>query len=340
MSNRWMRRGAALMAAMVLALGAGCAAGASTPEVAPVPANGEQGKPQNPQDGTDDRMVIRTKTLRLEVSETGAAMDAVRERTRARGGTVSEMRVATEGDGGIYRTPQDGSGDGALLRGWITVRIPTAAYEDFVKDVTGIGTVKYQAETATDVTEQHVDLSARLKNFQAQEVKLREFFDAAKDVKDMLAIEAELARVRGEIESMDAQVKSLERQAAMATVTVELAMPQPLTPTGSWGFGEPIADGLRGAASLLGGLLTTIIATAPIWLLGLLLFFPIRSWRRRRRANAPQPALVPLFPQPMASPSDQRAAWPADEAPPAPGDGERAAEAVESSDSPSEPVEK
>ena len=211
-----------LMSAVLSACGAGGAmeggmdSGGAMPQAAE-PAGALAAAPEQGGDGTgDERMVIRTKVLRLEVASTPDAVAKVRDLTRTHSGTVEAMQVATDNDEWIYRNDENGYGDGTALRGWVTVRVPSASYEQFVADVTAVGTVKYQSEASEDVTQQHVDQSARLDNLRAQEKRLRDFFDAAKDVKEMLSIEQELGRVRGDIESLDAQVKFLERQAAMA----------------------------------------------------------------------------------------------------------------------------
>ncbi len=257
----------------------------------------EEGMPEEDGGDEDGRMLIRTKTLRLEVESTPDALDQVRDLARSHDGSVTDMQVATE-DEWIYR--YDEHGDGAALRGWVTVRVPVAEFDAFVAEAGQIGRITYQSEATTDVTQEHVDLSARLENLRAQEVRLREFFDAAEDVKDMLAIEKELGRVRGEIESLDAQVTYLERQAAMATVTVELVEPRAVVRPGgeSWGFLDAITDGIRGAAAVLTGALTFLIATSPIWLAALVLFFPVRAWlRRRRRGPVTTPSPPPEDPE-------------------------------------------
>ncbi len=107
----------------------------------------------------------------------------------------------------------------------------------------------------------------------------------------MLAIEQELARVRGEIESMQAQITYLENQAALATLTVSLSQPGALVSpaAGGWGFSEAIRDGVRAAAAVVRGLITMLLAFSPVILLGVLLFFAIRAIvvrRRKRRAEA------------------------------------------------------
>ncbi|MDZ4655476.1 MAG: DUF4349 domain-containing protein [Coriobacteriia bacterium] len=241
-----------------------------------------------------DRLIIRNKTVRLEVEKVDEAISALEKLASKHDGIITAMQVATDDETPIYRYDEISYSDGAALRGYVTVRVPVDKYEAFLEGVSGIGTVLYQAESADDVTQQHVDMTARLENLRAEEVRLREFFDAANKVEEMLAIERELSRVRGEIESLDAQVKYLERQAAMATVTIDLTEPKPLVrPSGDdWGFGQAITDGFRGAAGVIRVAIALIIATAPLWLLAVIAFFAIRTVLRRRshrhaKATAP-----------------------------------------------------
>ncbi|MHB1341609.1 MAG: DUF4349 domain-containing protein [Coriobacteriia bacterium] len=234
-----------------------------------------------------DRLIIRNKTLRLEVEAVNDAIEQVRGVAKKHEGVITNMQVASDTEGPIYRYEDSGSpSDGAALSGWITVRVPVEKFDAFVTDVSKLGTVKYQAESSDDVTQEHVDMKARLDNLRAEEKRLREFFDKAKNVNEMLAIEQELSRVRGEIESLDAQVQYLERQAAMATVTIDLSEPADIIrPEGEdWGFGDAVTTGFRGAAVAIKILIVVIIALAPYIALGAGLFYLIRFIVRRRRA--------------------------------------------------------
>jgi len=243
-----------------------------------------------PVDG--ERLVIVTRVLQLEVEKTADAIDAIRDLAARGGGTITDLQISTQTDEWIYRYDEYGTvrGSGDALKGWVTVRVPVAVVERFVTDVAALGAITYQSEGSTDVTQEHVDLSARLANLRAEEARLREFFDSAKSVEDMLAIEAELSRVRGEIESLDAQVTYLERQAALATVTIELTEERPVVrPTGdTWGFREAITRGFQGAADILTFVTTLIIASAPLWILAvvvLLIVFGIRRSKRKAQSD-------------------------------------------------------
>jgi Flp pilus assembly protein TadB len=122
----------------------------------------------------------------------------------------------------------------------------------------------------------------------------------------MLSIERELARVRADIESMDAQIKQMERQAAQATLTVELVEPTRIVrPTNGidWGFREALSSGIQGGVELLKWMVTAILALAPLWLMAIALFFLIR-WRvrvrRARRAAAAEQATPAVEQTPQA----------------------------------------
>lgn len=271
----------------------GVSGGVSSP-AAPLPSDGVAAEEaargdsvEDKQTAESDRMVIRNKTLRLEVESTPDAVERIRALVKTHDGTIQDLQVATDTDEWLYRYDEYGyaTGDGAALRGWVTVRVPADAFETFVDEAITLGEVRFQAEDTEDVTQQHVDLSARLANLRAEEERLRTFFDAAKDVKDMLAIESELNRVRQEIESLDAQVKFLERQAAMATVTLELTEPRPVVrPAGDdWGFGDAITSGFRGAADVLSFLIAAAIGTAPLWMLAIIALLIVRAILKARR---------------------------------------------------------
>ncbi len=102
----------------------------------------------------------------------------------------------------------------------IVVRVPAAKYGDALKKIAGFGDVLHHSENVEDVTDQYYDLEAHLKNARA----LREQFEAllkqAKDVKEALAVEQELARVTGEIEVLEGKLKRLRELINFSTITV------------------------------------------------------------------------------------------------------------------------
>jgi hypothetical protein len=264
------------------------------PEQAPPKSAGDTGASEGaPQDAAGapalaGSLVIKNKTMRVEVKAVKKAVDEIRSLAAKHGGSITGLSVATDDEQPIYRPEMADYGTGSqTLQGWVTVRVPVDRFDAFVADVSTIGTVKSQSESAEDVTLQHVDLKARLDNLRAEEKRLREFFAAAKNVNEMLAVERELTRVRGEIESLDAQVQFLERQAAMATVTIELTEPKPvIRPEGeSWGFVDAITTGFRGAAATVKIVIVLALTLLPVAVLAVASYYVVRAIIRRRRGR-------------------------------------------------------
>lgn len=241
----------------------------------------------------EERYVIRTVGLRLQVSDVDKAVRGVREEVASAKGMITALQISTEESIPVYRYEEMGAlGDGAPLAAYITARVPADSLDSFISTVSKLGTVQRQAEDESDVTQEHIDLSARLETFKAQEKRLREFFEQAKKVEEMLAIEQELTRVRSEIESLTAQIAYLERQAAMATVTVELATrPAVVSPGGAdWGFLDAVTTGVRGLVRTINGLIVFVLTALPILVLlggiALLARWVIRRRGRRRPSDA------------------------------------------------------
>ena len=242
-----------------------------------------------------DRLVIRNVAMRVEVDAVDDAVDDVRALVAAAGGTVTALHVSTD-DEPVYRYDAvDALSDGTPLGGYMTVRVPSEKLEEFTDEVSSLGEVLMVSASESDVTQEHVDLTARLANLQAQEARLREFFDAATNVEEMLAIEAELSRVRGDIESMQAQIAYLERQAAMATVTIELTEPRAVVrPAGEdWGFVDALTTSIRAFVGTINVIIIFVGALLPIAIIGLLIFLIVRALVRRRRATSQSDAGIP-----------------------------------------------
>jgi len=251
-----------------------------------------------------DKLVVVNKTLRIEVTDVDGTIGKIRALAARDGGDITNMQVSTAVDEPIYPMPVDGVKSGAEyassvpLRAYVTLRVPTKSYAAFIADAAKLGRVLFQSESSDDVTQQHVDMQARLDNLKAEQARLRQLFAKATNVKDMLAIEQELTRVQGDIESWTQQIAYLERQAAMATVTLELTEPVAIgTPSGiDWGVKTAFTDAVRAFVNTMNGL---IVLLGPV--LALVVFIGAPAWlivwlvrRRNHGKNAGAAAAKPV----------------------------------------------
>ena len=243
------------------------------------------------------RMVVAAASMHVQVDQLEKSVEQLRAITAGAGGTVSQLSY-TQGDGGSPITPQvEGSSAAAQpSTALLTLRVPAAKLPEVEKKVRGMGNVLSQTAEETDVTQQHLDLAARIANLQAEEVRLRAMLDKAKNVSEMLAVERELARVQGDIESMQAQLTYLERQAAQATLSVTLSEPGALVrpASGGWGLGSAVTSGFQGAAIFLRAMIASLIALSPLILFGVLIWLVIRTIRRRRKVKKEPVAQEPI----------------------------------------------
>jgi hypothetical protein len=102
----------------------------------------------------------------------------------------------------------------------LIVRVPAEKYREALKKVAAAGDVLHRAERVEDVTDQFFDLEARARNARALRNRLEELLKQAKDVKEAILVEHELARTTGEIEALEGKLKRLRELIAFSTITV------------------------------------------------------------------------------------------------------------------------
>ncbi len=157
-----------------------------------------------------EQQVIKTSYISLEVEEFRKAADAIGEIARKYGGYVSDSSVQNIGE---------------RKTGYVTVRVPGENFEEATKEIEQVGTLKEENISLEDVTEQYIDLNARLDNLKRQEERYLEILKMATTVEDVLKVETQLERVRGEIESLQGILNYLNNRISLSTIQVQLSEP-------------------------------------------------------------------------------------------------------------------
>ena len=203
---------------------------------------------------------------------------------------------------GGYVAGSNRSGDADRASASVTFRIPAARWSDALDALRKLGTKVLGEQTSSqEVTSQVVDLGARLANLRVTETALQAIMDKATRIPDVLAVQEQLTTVRQQIEELSAQKQTLENQAALSTLTVNLTPPPAVAVTQVREGWDPAREVDQAAAALVG--LGQGIAGAAIWLLivwlPILLVFAIMAlvalvvYRRFRRTGLPPAALPP-----------------------------------------------
>lgn len=221
-------------------------------------------------------LIARTAELSIvpaEFTTVRAHLDAI---LAAHGGFASQLAVSTPNE------------RARSIEG--TLSVPATQLDSTLADLRKLGRVESESQNGTDVTAQSVDLDARLSNARATERSLLQLIaNRAGALKDVLAVELEVGRVRGEIESMEAQRKSLATQVERSTITVHISEEQHAQLASNdvgLRLRNAVVEGFRATEDSLIDTGVLIVSRGPVILLWLaILFLPARFayrwWRRR-----------------------------------------------------------
>ncbi|GIJ19548.1 DUF4349 domain-containing protein [Micromonospora lutea] len=307
---------AALAALLILA---GCGSGGSdggsadtaaeAPAMAPEGGNARADAQQggDAQGGTgaaadtrvDQRAIIYTGSIRVQVDDVDlAARDAAAAATRAGGFVGGDQRRSSDAD--------------AVAD--LELRVPAQRFYAVVEELAGLGRQERREIGTQDVTEETIDLDARIASQRARVESARRLLAQADSISDLVSIENELARREADLASLEAKKRRLADLTALSTITVTLVGP-----------GVTIADeenqigflvGLKGGWKVFLASMTVLLTVLGAILPWLLVFgVPAGAlwWLvRRRRRNRPT---VPALTTPVGAPPPPGVSVP----PPVPG---------------------
>ena len=226
---------------------------------------------------TPTQKIIRTVSMTIVAKEFESVREAIDRLLRDVGGFLGTMQASD------VRNERSVSA---------TLRVPASRLDETVRSLRTLGDVVNESQSGEDVTEQVRDIEARLKNSRNTEQRLTDVLrNRTGRVVDILEVEREIARVREEIERMDAQRLNFERQVEYSTLTVHVTErrqatldlgPMPIRAQ----LRNAFVDGLKGAYGTLVAVLVWSLSVAPVAMLwAALLWWPVRTVGRRVRAR-------------------------------------------------------
>ncbi len=219
--------------------------------------------------------IIRTVSIRITAIDFDAVRPAVDRILRDVSGFVGEIRTSDAQE--------------AARSLHATLRVPAARLDEAVRALRALGRVTDETQSGDDVTERVVDIEARLANGRNTEKRLGEVLrNRTGKVSDVLEVEREIARVREEIERLDAERTNLERRVTYATITLDVTTARQATlDTGpvplSTRIRNAAVDGVRSAFESASAAVLWTLRTGPPLLLWLaILWWPVRRLVRLR----------------------------------------------------------
>jgi hypothetical protein len=202
--------------------------------------------------------------------------------------TIQRARTVATGAGGFVVSSSASQGDEQhLVRGSLVVRVPEPQYAHVLEQLSGLGKVEAQEEAGQDVSQELVDLEARIRHLEAVEARLLGFLEEANTVAAALAVQSELNRIQLELEQGRGRLDYLEDQVAFATVSLEVRESQVAAAEsdgGPWGIVDAWRAAGTGFVTVVGWIFVAAATIAPVVLLIALAFLAARlaGFRVRR----------------------------------------------------------
>lgn len=236
-----------------------------------------------------ERKIIRDADLTMEVPSTTEAQRKVTSIAESHGGFVvtSEAKQRQAEDPGKR-----------LLDFKLVLRIPENQFGAALNEIEGLATnLTDRKVTGQDVTEEFIDLEARINTQKALEAQFLQIMKQAGKIADALEVQRQIAEVRTEIEKLEGRKRFLENRSSLSTITVNIQSPTPIMASTS-GFGrsvrEAVSDGVAVASGIVLFLVRFVIVMVPV---SVLLLFPvwlaIRYLLRRLKRIPRAPELQP-----------------------------------------------
>ncbi len=215
-----------------------------------------------------DRKIVRNATLRFRVEKL----------------TDSEARIvkmATQFGGMIANSEENRTG--SLLEVSMTVRVPAARLDLF------LGTLLKESIytdtktiTAEDVTRQYADTDARLRAKKATETRYLQLLQKARNVQEVMAVEAQLGQMREDIESQEAVLRTLKNDVALSTVTLTMYERSEIATEPNAPFYVRAAQNFRDGFAFLGDFIVGAFYFVPLLLIIAAVWWGVRQWRNRK----------------------------------------------------------
>ena len=274
--NRLLKISIPALLILGLMLASACASAPPVPMPAPAPMPApmppgefvDEGKgypgTAMPDEINVERKIIRNGYLTLEVDDIAGTITQIAEVADELGGYVVSSRKHE---------------DDRSTSGSVTIRVPADKFSEIFDRLRQLAvSVPYENTESQDVTEEYIDLQARLHNLEATEAQYLALMEKAETVEEILKVQQALSGVRGEIERIEGRITYLERTSDMARIEISLQETKKLAE--HWSVPEAFRSAVRGLTGF-----GRVLGTVVIWLIVFCWWIPILVFclRRRRR---------------------------------------------------------
>ena len=156
--------------------------------------------------------LIKTGSVSLQSDDIGHVLTQVYGIVGGVGGDISREDTTTDSKGKAVRSA-------------LVLRVPVEEFDSTLNDLSQLGTMVNRVRNAKDVTTEVADIDSRVRSAQRSITTLRQLFDRATKLTDIIRLESELSQREADLESLEAQQRSLNDRTTMSTITMTLELP-------------------------------------------------------------------------------------------------------------------
>jgi hypothetical protein len=219
-----------------------------------------------------NRKIIKTGYITLVVKDVEQSLDLTNNLTADLGG---------------YIVSSNKSENNKSILGYISIRIPADRYNECLARLHQLALkVPDERTDSQDVTEEYIDLQARLTNLLATEAQYLVLLNKAQTVQDILAVQSQLSNVRSQIEQLKGRIQYIDRTTDMSLVNVTLQQEKTVDQTG-WSASSTLVSAVNGLITfgkVLANIVIWLLIFSPLWILiGVAVYLANRKRRKERK---------------------------------------------------------
>ena len=196
--------------------------------------------------------------------------------------TYSQLTIAVKKHHAIIQNDTEGKDYSSVFRR-LVVRVPSKNFDLFLADISkGVTYFDNKDISSQDVTEEYIDIDARLKAKKVLEARYLELLKKANKVSEMLEIEAQLSAIREEIEAKEGQLRYMQSQISMSTITIEFYKTVANEGGATISYGSKIWNAIKSGFNEISNFFITLLSIWPFLIILALIAHFIRKRLKKK----------------------------------------------------------
>jgi len=212
-----------------------------------------------------ERKIIKSGSIRFETANVKETHKFIKNTVAELGGYIGNENVYNFED---------------RIEHTVEVRVPEDKFNLLIDKISSsVEKLESKNISTVDVTEEFIDVEARIKTKKELEARYKEILKKAARVDEILNIEREMGNLRSEIESLEGRMNYLKNRIALSSLTItfyeKVASP--------FGFASKLVKALENGWTALLWFIIILVSLWPFIILTLVIIFIILTIRKKRK---------------------------------------------------------